>query len=84
MHAGADRVPSWVGQPDPCDQPVLGAQGFLDQAGIEVDEPELGAAEQPQCAVTGHVTPDQAEVAVGAVAPYERPRNPGRRCRGAR
>src|SRR3984957_1571961 len=73
VHAGADRVPSWVGQPDSCNQPVLGAQGFLDQAGIDVDEPEFGPAEQPEGAVTRHVTPGQAEVAVGAVAADERP-----------
>src|ERR1051326_858310 len=73
VHAGADRVPSRVGQPDSCDQPVLWAQGLLDQAGIDVDEPELGAAEQPQGAVTRHVTPGQAKVAVGAVAADEPP-----------
>jgi hypothetical protein len=59
VHAGADRVPSGVGQPDSCDQSLLGAQGFLDQAGIYVDEPELGAAEQSQRAVAGHVAPGQ-------------------------
>ena len=72
VNAGADRVPPGVGQADPGDEPVPGAQGVLDQARVDLHEPELGAAEQPQRPVPGHVAPGQAEVPVGAVAADER------------
>src|ERR1700735_5252081 len=73
MDPGTDRVPVGVGQPDPGDEPAAGTDGFLDDAGIDVDEAQLGAAEQPQRPVAWHIAPGQAEVTVGAVAAHERP-----------
>src|SRR5579859_4490856 len=73
MNASADRIPPGIGQPDPGEEPVAGAHGLLGEAGIDVHQPELGAAEQPQRAVAGNLAPGQTEVAVGAVAMYERP-----------
>src|SRR5215468_1780069 len=62
-----------AGQPDSRDQPVPGAHGFLDEAGINVEEAELAAADQPHRAVVANVAPGEKEVAVGAVAAYGRP-----------
>src|SRR5215831_10802325 len=65
---GADRVALVVGQPDAGDEAVARAHRLGDEAGRHVGEAELGAAEHLQRAVAGHVSPDQAEVAVGPVA----------------
>jgi hypothetical protein len=46
-----------------------GAHGFLDEAGIDAGEPELAAAEQPQRAVAGNVTPGEKRWASRAPAP---------------
>ena len=67
MDAGADRVAPGVGEPDPGDQPAGGAHRLFDDAGIDVYEPQLGAAEHPQRPVAGHLAPGQAEMAVGTV-----------------
>src|SRR5215471_4676572 len=62
-----------AGQPDPGDEPAVGAQGVLDEAGINVAEAELAAADQPHRAVVVNVAPGEKEVAVGAVAAHGRP-----------
>ena len=48
VDAGADRVPLGVGQPDPGDERVARPQGLLDEARIDVDQAQLGPAEQVQ------------------------------------
>ena len=73
MDAGADRVALGVGQPDPGDERVTRPQGLLDELRVDVDQPELGPAEQPQRPVVQQVTPDQPEVTVVADAADERP-----------
>ena len=70
---GTDWVAPGVGQPDPGQEPLAGAHRLLDEPGIDVGEPELGAAEHPQRSVAGDVAPGQAEMPVGAVAADERP-----------
>src|SRR5215831_115191 len=71
--AGTDRVSPGVGQADPGDELVTRAQGVLDDDRIDVDQPELGSAEEPERAVAGDLPPGHAEVAVGAVAGHEGP-----------
>src|SRR5436190_558890 len=71
--AGADRVAPGVGEADPGDELVAWAHGVLDEDGIDVDQPDLDAAEQPERAVAGNLAPGQAEVAVGAVTGHEGP-----------
>src|SRR2546430_16004670 len=71
--AGTDRVPPGVGEADPGDELVAWTHGVLDEAGIDVDKPELGAAEQPERAIARDLTPGQAEVAVAAIAGHEGP-----------
>src|SRR5262249_17397329 len=73
IHPGADRVPAGMGEADPGDEPVPGPHRLLDQPGIHVDQPELGTAEQPQRSVAWDIPPGQAEAAVVAGAPDERP-----------
>src|ERR1700756_3729970 len=70
---GTDRVSPGVGEADPGDESVTRPHGVLDDAGIDVDQPDLDAAEEPERAVAGDLTPSQAEVAVGAVAGDEGP-----------
>jgi hypothetical protein len=73
MDPGADRVAPGIGEADAGGEPVPGPHGLLDHGGIHVNEPELGAAEQPQRPVAGYIAPDQAQVPVVAGAPDERP-----------
>jgi hypothetical protein len=53
------RVPPRCRSAGSGDEPAPGAHGFLDEAGIDAGEPELAAAEQPQRAVAGNVTPGE-------------------------
>src|SRR5258706_1753469 len=71
-HVGAARVAPGVGQADPDDEPVARAHGVLDEGGVDLREAELAPAEQAQRAVSGHVTPGEADMAVRAVAADER------------
>jgi hypothetical protein len=71
--AGADRVASVVGQADAGDEAVAGAHGIGDEAGRDVDETQLGAAEHSQRAVAGHVFTDQAKVPVVRSPPTDGP-----------
>src|SRR3984885_12522208 len=45
--SGTDWVAPGVGQPDPGQEPLAGAHRLLDEPGIDIGEPELGAAEHP-------------------------------------
>src|SRR5215813_14787196 len=60
-------------QADSGDELVSGAHGFLDEAGINLDELELAAADQPHRAVSANVAPGEKQVAVVPGAAHVRP-----------
>ena len=62
-----------IGEAGLGDQPGAGTHGLGDEGGSDVGELQLGAADEPEGTVGRDVAPDEAQVAVGAVASYERP-----------
>src|SRR5215472_2724633 len=70
---GEAGFPRSAGQPDPGDELVPGAHGILDEPGINLDELELAAADQPHRAVVANVAPGEKQVAVVAGTAHVRP-----------